>query len=167
MFPIRTNQGKIVAVRLEEYLWRRTTKVSEFSGTPIYSKSRTLYALDVARDSVRRKKPLPSWSKGTWTVSLATRLASTIRSSILWDQSYPSCKPKLVSARFSDRIVVNFDRDTAGSAATLKVARHIPRTEFQDSRTGLAWRGHDPGCLHQVAWALRAYSTRWEGAGLF
>src|SRR5262249_45170655 len=85
--------------------------------TPIYSKSRVLYALDLAKDSVRRK---------TFAILVEGYMDCIALHQAGVDNTIASCGTSLTElqvkllGRFSDRIVVNFDPDAAGSAATLR-----------------------------------------------
>lgn len=116
MFPIRNESGKIVAFG-GRIFGEGQPKYLNSPETPIYSKSRTLYALDVARDSVRRKS-FAILVEG-YMDCIALHQAGIDNVIASCGTSLTELQAKLL-ARFSDRIVVNFDPDTAGSAATLR-----------------------------------------------
>jgi len=116
MFPIRSESGKIVAFG-GRIFGEGQPKYLNSPETPIYSKSRTLYALDAARDNVRRKN---------FAILVEGYMDCIALHQVGIDNTIASCGTSLTElqakllARFSDRIVVNFDPDAAGSAATLR-----------------------------------------------
>src|SRR5262249_1108409 len=85
--------------------------------TPIYSKKRILYALDLTKGKVPRKNfAVLGW----WDMDgIALHQAGVDNTIASCGTSLTELQAKLLS-RFSDRIVVNFDPDAAGSAATLR-----------------------------------------------
>jgi len=116
MFPICSESGKIVAFG-GRIFGEGQPKYLNSPETPIYSKSRTLYALDAARDNVRRKN---------FAILVEGYMDCIALHQVGIDNTIASCGTSLTElqakllARFSDRIVVNFDPDVAGSAATLR-----------------------------------------------
>lgn len=116
MFPIRNESGKIVAFG-GRIFGEGQPKYLNSSETPIYSKSRILYALDLAKDSVRRK---------TFAILVEGYMDCIALHQAGVDNTIASCGTSLTElqakllGRFSDRIVVNFDPDAAGAAATLR-----------------------------------------------
>jgi len=116
MFPIRSESGKIVAFG-GRIFGEGQPKYLNSPETPIYSKSRTLYALDAARDNVRRKN---------FAILVEGYMDCIALHQVGIDNTIASCGTSLTElqakllARFSDRVVVNFDPDVAGSAATLR-----------------------------------------------
>jgi DNA primase len=117
MFPIANDAGKVIAFT------GRTLSTDEKAGpkylnspeTPIYSKSRVLYNLDKAKEAIRRLEYaiivegqmdcIAVYSAGFHNVIASSGTAFT------------ETQVKLLS-RFTKNIVVNFDPDTAGAAAT-------------------------------------------------
>jgi DNA primase len=116
MFPIRNESGKIVAFG-GRIFGEGQPKYLNSPETPIYSKSRILYALDLAKDSVRRK---------TFAILVEGYMDCIALHQAGVDNTIASCGTSLTElqakllGRFSDRIVVNFDPDAAGAAATLR-----------------------------------------------
>ncbi|MGH9429574.1 MAG: DNA primase, partial [Terriglobia bacterium] len=158
MFPIRNESGKIVAFG-GRIFGEGQPKYLNSPETPIYSKSRTLYALDVARDSVRRKG---------FAILVEGYMDCIALHQAGIDNVIASCGTSLTElqarllARFSDRIVVNFDPDTAGSAATLRSLDIFLEQNFKIRVLALPG-GDDPDAFikrHGVA----AYSTLLEKA---
>jgi DNA primase len=129
MFPIANENGKIIAFT------GRTLAKDEKSGpkylnspeTPIYSKSRVLYNLDRAKEAVRKlgyviivegqMDCIAVYSAGFHNVVASSGTAFT------------ETQVRLLG-RFSKDIVVNFDPDTAGAAATDKSLGMLLEEEF-------------------------------------
>jgi DNA primase len=129
MFPIANEQGKVIAFT------GRTLAKDEKSGpkylnspeTPIYSKSRVLYNLDRAKEAVRKlgyviivegqMDCIAVYSAGFHNVVASSGTAFT------------ETQVRLLG-RFSKDIVVNFDPDTAGAAATDKSLGMLLEEEF-------------------------------------
>ena len=153
MFPICNESGKIVAFG-GRIFGEGQPKYLNSPETPIYSKSRTLYALDVARDSMRRKG-FAILVEG-YMDCIALHQAGIDNTIASCGTSLTELQAKLL-ARFSDRIVVNFDPDTAGSAATLRSLDLFLEQNFKIRVLALPG-GDDPDAFikrHGVA----AYST--------
>jgi DNA primase len=153
MFPIRNESGKIVAFG-GRIFGEGQPKYLNSPETPIYSKSRTLYALDVARDSVRRKN---------FAILVEGYMDCIALHQVGIDNTIASCGTSLTElqakllARFSDRIVVNFDPDTAGSAATLRSLDIFLEQSFKIRVLALPG-GDDPDAFVQRH-GVTAYST--------
>lgn len=129
MFPIANENGKIIA-----FTGRRLAK-DEKSGpkymnspeTPIYSKGRVLYNLDRAKEAIRKlgyviivegqMDCIAVYSAGFHNVAASSGTAFT------------ETQVRLLG-RFSKDIVVNFDPDTAGAAATDKSLGMLLEEEF-------------------------------------
>ncbi|HEY1526671.1 MAG TPA: DNA primase [Candidatus Angelobacter sp.] len=129
MFPIANENGKIIAFT------GRTLAKDDKSGpkylnspeTPIYSKSRVLYNLDRAKEAIRKlgyviivegqMDCIAVYSAGFHNVAASSGTAFT------------ETQVRLLG-RFSKDIVVNFDPDTAGAAATDKSLGMLLEEEF-------------------------------------
>ncbi|HEY2168343.1 MAG TPA: DNA primase, partial [Candidatus Angelobacter sp.] len=129
IFPIANENGKIIAFT------GRTLAKDEKSGpkylnspeTPIYSKSRVLYNLDRAKEAIRKlgyviivegqMDCIAVYSAGFHNVAASSGTAFT------------ETQVRLLG-RFSKDIVVNFDPDTAGAAATDKSLGMLLEEEF-------------------------------------
>jgi DNA primase len=129
MFPIANENGKIIAFT------GRTLATDEKSGpkylnspeTPIYSKSKVLYNLDRAKEAIRKlgyvilvegqMDCIAVYSAGFHNVAASSGTAFT------------ETQVRLLG-RFSKDIVVNFDPDTAGAAATDKSLGMLLEEEF-------------------------------------
>ncbi|MCU1332914.1 MAG: primase [Candidatus Angelobacter sp.] len=129
LFPIANENGKIIAFT------GRTLATDDKSGpkylnspeTPIYSKSRVLYNLDRAKEAIRKlgyviivegqMDCIAVYSAGFHNVAASSGTAFT------------ETQVRLLG-RFSKDIVVNFDPDTAGAAATDKSLGMLLEEEF-------------------------------------
>ena len=130
IFPIANETGKIIAFT------GRTLSTDEKAGpkylnspeTPIYSKSRVLYNLDRAREAVRKldyaiivegqMDCIAVYSAGFHNVIASSGTA------------FSETQVRLLG-RFSKYIVVNFDPDTAGAAATDRSLGMLLEEEFK------------------------------------
>ena len=158
MFPIRSESGKIVAFG-GRIFGEGQPKYLNSPETPIYSKGRTLYALDAARDSVRRKN-FAILVEG-YMDCIALHQAGIDNTIASCGTSLTELQAKLL-ARFSDRIVVNFDPDAAGSAATLRSLDIFLEQNFKIRVLALPG-GDDPDAFVKRHGAV-AYSTLLEKA---
>jgi len=130
MFPICTEQGKVIAFT------GRTLATDEKSGpkylnspeTPIYSKSRVLFNLDKAKEAIRKLDYaiLVEGQMDCITVYSAG-LRNVIASS---GTAFTEAQARLLS-RFSKKIVVNFDPDTAGAAAAERSLALLVSEDFE------------------------------------
>ncbi len=130
MFPICTEQGKVIAFT------GRTLATDEKSGpkylnspeTPIYSKSRVLFNLDKAKEAIRKLDYaiLVEGQMDCITV-FAAGLRNVIASS---GTAFTEAQARLLG-RFSKKIVVNFDPDTAGAAAAERSLALLVSEDFE------------------------------------
>lgn len=130
MFPIANDQGRVIGFT------GRTLSTDEKAGpkymnspeTPIYSKSRVLYNLDKAKEAIRKlgyaiivegqMDCISVYSAGFHNVIASSGTAFT------------ETQVRLL-ARYCKQIVVNFDPDTAGAAATDKSLEKLVEEEFK------------------------------------
>jgi len=128
-FPIANDGGKIIAFT------GRTLSTDEKAGpkylnspeTPIYSKSRVLYNLDRAKEAVRKLDYAIIVEGQMDCISVySSGFRNVIASS---GTAFSETQVKLL-ARFSKNIVVNFDPDTAGAAATDRSLAMLVQEEF-------------------------------------
>src|SRR6266404_50963 len=114
MFPIANESGKIVAFG-GRALGDDLPKYLNSPETPIYSKSSILYHLDRAKESLRQRDfaVLVEGYMDAITVALAG--ISNVVASCGTSLTEPQVK---LLNRFTRRIIVNYDPDTAGQAAT-------------------------------------------------
>jgi DNA primase len=129
MFPIASEAGKVIAFT------GRTLAADEKSGpkylnspeTAIYSKSRVLFNLDVAREWVKKFDYAILVEGQMDCISVyAAGFHNVIASS---GTAFTELQAKLLG-RFSKNVVVNFDPDTAGAKATERTLGLLVEEEF-------------------------------------
>jgi DNA primase len=114
MFPIARESGSVVAFG-GRGLGDEQPKYLNSPETPIYTKSRVLYHLDAAGNAIR---------KGDEAILVEGYMDAIAVASAGFEQVVASCGTSLTPsqvrllARFTRRVVVNYDPDSAGVAAT-------------------------------------------------
>jgi len=130
MFPISSEAGKVIAFT------GRTLATDEKSGpkylnspeTPIYSKSRVLFNLDLAKEWIKKFDYAILVEGQMDCISVyAAGFHNVIASS---GTAFTELQAKLLG-RFSKNAVVNFDPDTAGAKATERTLGLLVEEEFQ------------------------------------
>jgi DNA primase len=130
MFPIANEQGKIIAFT------GRTLSTDEKAGpkylnspeTPIYSKSRVLFNLDKAKEAIRKLDYAILVEGQMDCISVYNAgFHNVIASS---GTAFTEIQAKLIG-RFSKKVVVNFDPDTAGAAAAERSLALLVSEDFQ------------------------------------
>src|SRR5579863_676463 len=114
MFPIANDTGKIVAFG-GRALGDDLPKYLNSPETPIYSKSNVLYHLDRAKDSLRQRDFAVLVEGYMDAIAVALAGISNVVASCGTSLTEPQVK---LLNRFTRRIIVNYDPDTAGQAAT-------------------------------------------------
>src|ERR1035437_2316625 len=129
MFPICNDQRKVIAFT------GRTLSTDEKAGpkylnspeTPIYSKSRVLFNLDNAKEAIRKLEYSILVEGQMDCISVyAAGFHNVIASS---GTAFTELQAKLLG-RFSKKVVVNFDPDTAGARATERTLGLLVEEEF-------------------------------------
>jgi DNA primase len=129
MFPIASDAGKVIAFT------GRTLSTDEKAGpkylnspeTPIYSKSRVLFNLDLAKEWIRKFDYAILVEGQMDCISVyAAGFHNVIASS---GTAFTELQAKLLG-RFSKNVVVNFDPDTAGAKATERTLGLLVEEEF-------------------------------------
>jgi len=142
MFPICNEQGKVIAFT------GRTLSTDEKAGpkylnspeTPIYSKSRVLFNLDNAKEAIRKLEYSILVEGQMDCISVyAAGFHNVIASS---GTAFTELQAKLLG-RFSKKVVVNFDPDTAGARATERTLGLLVEEEFDIKMLTLE-TGFDP-----------------------
>ncbi len=113
-FPISNESGKIVAFGARA-LGDDQPKYLNSPETPIYSKSNVLYHLDRAKDALRRSDFAVLVEGYMDAIAVARAGISNVVASCGTSLAEPQIK---LLSRFTKRVVVNYDPDTAGQAAT-------------------------------------------------
>jgi DNA primase len=142
MFPICNDQGKVIAFT------GRTLSTDEKAGpkylnspeTAIYSKSRVLFNLDNAKEAIRKLDYSILVEGQMDCISVyASGFHNVIASS---GTAFTELQAKLLG-RFSKKVVVNFDPDTAGAKATERTLGLLVEDEF-DIKVLTLETGFDP-----------------------
>src|SRR5260370_1816741 len=113
-FPIANESGKIVAFGARA-LGEDQPKYLNPPETPIYSKSNVLYHLDRAKDRLRERVFAVLVEGYMDAIAVALAGISNVVASCGTSLTEPQVK---LLNRFTRRIIVNYDPDTAGQAAT-------------------------------------------------
>ena len=130
MFPIANDSGRVIAFT------GRTLSTDEKSGpkylnspeTAIYSKSRVLFNLDHAKEAIRKLDYAILVEGQMDCISVfAAGFQNVIASS---GTAFTELQAKLL-ARYSKKVVVNFDPDTAGAKATERTLGLLVEEEFE------------------------------------
>jgi DNA primase len=130
MFPIANESGRVIAFT------GRTLATDEKSGpkylnspeTAIYSKSRVLFNLDLAKEAVRALNYAILVEGQMDCISVfAAGFRNVIASS---GTAFTPAQGALL-ARFSKNVIVNFDPDTAGAKATERTLSLLVEEEFE------------------------------------
>src|SRR5580693_3807031 len=130
MFPIASDAGKVIAFT------GRTLATEEKAGpkylnspeTPIYSKSKVLFNLDLAKEWIRKFDYAILVEGQMDCISVfAAGFHNVIASS---GTAFTELQARLLG-RFSKNVVVNFDPDTAGAKATERTLGLLVEEEFQ------------------------------------
>jgi DNA primase len=161
IFPIANEQGKVIAFT------GRTLATDEKAGpkylnsaeTSIYSKSRVLYNLDRAKEAIRHLK---------YTIIVEGQMdciavySAGFHNVVASSGTAFSETQVRVLGRFSKDIIVNFDPDTAGAAATDRSLNLLVAEEFKIKILRLE-EGYDPDLFIRKRGA-EAYARALKGA---
>ncbi|MCY3756614.1 MAG: DNA primase [Acidobacteria bacterium] len=116
MFPIWNEAGKIVGFG-GRALGEERPKYLNSPETPLYGKSRTLYALNLARETIRREGRAVLVEG--YMDCIALHQAGIGNAVAVCGTSLTEDQVRLLG-RFTKKVVVNFDPDEAGDSATLR-----------------------------------------------
>ena len=139
MFPIANESGKIIAFGGRS-LGDDMPKYLNSPETPIYSKSSVLYHLDRAKEAIRKSDFAVLVEGYVDTIAVARAGIANVVASC--GTSLAEGQIKLLG-RFSRHVVVNYDPDTAGVAATERSLVLLLEKEF-DVRVLALPDGADP-----------------------
>lgn len=126
-FPIANESGKIVAFGARA-LGDDLPKYLNSPETPIYSKSNVLYHLDRAKDALRRQDFGILVEGYMDAIAVARAGISNVVASCGTSLAEPQIK---LLGRFTRRVVVNYDPDTAGQAATERSLSLLLEHDFE------------------------------------
>src|SRR6202007_815695 len=126
-FPIANESAKIVAFGARA-LGDEQPKYLNSPETPIYSKSNVLYHLDRAKDALRRSDFAILVEGYMDAIAVARAGISNVVASC--GTALAESQIKLLG-RFTKRVIVNFDPDTAGQAATERSISLLLEHDFE------------------------------------
>jgi DNA primase len=129
-FPITSEQGKVIAFtgRTIETGDKAGPKYLNSPETPIYSKGRVLFNLDKAKEAVRKLDYAILVEGNVDCISVyAAGFQNVIATS---GTAFTETQVRLLG-RFTKNVVVNFDPDTAGAAATERSLAMLVQEDFQ------------------------------------
>lgn len=126
-FPIANESGKIVAFGCRA-LGDEQPKYLNSPETPIYSKSNLLYHLDRAKDALRRQDFAVLVEGYMDAIAVACAGISNVVASCGTSLAEPQIK---LLGRFTKRVIVNYDPDSAGQAATERSVSLLLEHEFE------------------------------------
>jgi len=126
-FPIANESSKIVAFGARA-LGDDQPKYLNSPETPVYSKSNVLYHLDRAKDALRRQDFAILVEGYMDAIAVARAGISNVVASC--GTALAETQIKLL-ARFTKRVVVNFDPDVAGQAATERSLAALLEQDFE------------------------------------
>jgi DNA primase len=139
MFPIASESAKVIAFG-GRAMGDDMPKYLNSPETPIYSKSHVLYHLDRAKEALRQND-FGVLVEG-YMDAIAVARAGIVNVIASCGTSLADPQIKLLG-RFTRRVVVNYDPDTAGQAATERSLTLLLEKEF-DVRVLALPRGSDP-----------------------
>ena len=139
MFPIANEAGKVIAFG-GRAMGDDMPKYMNSPETPIYSKSSVLYHLDRAKDALRRSEFGILVEGYMDAIAVARAGIANVIASCGTSLAEPQIK---LLGRYARRVVVNYDPDTAGQAATERSLTLLLEKEF-DVRVLALPGGADP-----------------------
>ncbi len=161
VFPICNESGKVIAFT------GRTLATDEKSGpkylnspeTPIYSKSRVLFNLHLAKEAIRRLDYIVLVEGQMDCISVFNAGFHNVIASSGTAFTEPQAR---LLARFSKKIVVNFDPDAAGAAAAERSLALLVSEDFEIRMVTLE-QGFDPD-LYVRRKGATAYGAALQGS---
>ena len=126
-FPIANEAGKIVGFGARA-LGDEQPKYLNSPETPIYSKSNVLYHLDRAKEAMRRQDFAILVEGYMDAIAVARTGISNVVASCGTSLAEPQIK---LLGRFTKRVIVNYDPDTAGQAATERSIALLLEQDFE------------------------------------
>jgi DNA primase len=126
-FPIANESGKIVAFGCRA-LGDDQPKYLNSPESPIYSKSGVLYHLDRAKDALRRQDFAVLVEGYMDAIAVARSGISNVVASCGTSLAEPQIK---LLGRFTKRVIVNYDPDVAGQAATERSISLLLENDFE------------------------------------
>ena len=131
MFPISNEAGKVIAFG-GRAMGDDMPKYMNSPETPIYSKSNVLYHLDRAKEALRQSDFAVLVEGYMDAIAVARAGISNVVASCGTSLAEPQIK---LLGRFTRRIIVNYDPDTAGQVATERSHLSPARKRIRRSRS--------------------------------
>ena len=126
MFPITNESGKVIAFG-GRAMGDDTPKYMNSPETPIYTKSTVLYHLDRAKEALRQSDFAVLVEGYMDAIAVARAGIANVVASCGTSLAEPQIK---LLGRFTRRVIVNYDPDTAGQAATERSISLLLESEF-------------------------------------
>jgi DNA primase len=126
-FPISNESGKVVAFGARA-LGDDMPKYLNSPETPIYSKSNVLYHMDRAKEGIRRQEFAILVEGYMDAIAVARAGISNVVASCGTSLAEPQIK---LLGRFTRRVIVNYDPDAAGQAATERSLSLLLEQDFE------------------------------------
>jgi DNA primase len=126
MFPIANEAGKVIAFG-GRAMGDDTPKYMNSPETPIYTKSTVLYHLDRAKEALRQSDFAVLVEGYMDAIAVARAGMANVVASCGTSLAEPQIK---LLGRFTRRVIVNYDPDTAGQAATERSIALLLESEF-------------------------------------
>jgi len=126
-FPIANEAGKIVAFGCRA-LGDELPKYLNSPETPIYSKSNVLYHMDRAKETIRRQDFAVLVEGYMDAIAVARAGIANVVASCGTSLAEPQIK---LLGRFTKRVIVNYDPDAAGQAATERSLSLLLENDFE------------------------------------
>jgi len=126
LFPISNESGKVIAFG-GRAMGDDMPKYLNSPETPIYSKSNVLYHLDRAKESLRKSDFAVLVEGYMDAISVARAGVANVVASCGTSLAEPQVK---LLGRFTRRVIVNYDPDAAGQAATERSLNLLLEKEF-------------------------------------
>src|SRR5450631_2467819 len=127
MFPIANESGKIVAFG-GRAIGDDLPKYLNSPETPIYSKSNVLYHLDRAKEALRKNGFIVLVEGYMDAIAVARAGIANVVASCGTSLAEPQVK---LLSRFTKRVIVNYDPDTAGQIATERSISLLLENDFE------------------------------------
>jgi len=127
MFPISNEAGKVIAFG-GRAMGDALPKYMNSPETPIYSKSNVLYHLDRAKEELRRSDFAILVEGYMDAIAVARAGFTNVVASCGTSLAEPQIK---LLGRFTRKVIVNYDPDTAGQAATERSLTLLLEKEFE------------------------------------
>ena len=126
MFPIANESGKVIAFG-GRAMGDDMPKYLNSPETPIYTKSTVLYHLDRAKEALRQSDFAVLVEGYMDAIAVARAGITNVVASCGTSLAEPQMK---LLSRFTRRVIVNYDPDTAGQAATERSLALLLEKEF-------------------------------------